>query len=246
MSAITLRRVASIALLSSVLSPLLCLPNGASAAGVTGGWSGYRFIEKGVFDLGVENLLLFRFNSTPIKGTGGAEDGEVSSTDVAYQGGVTGRYFVIRNLAVGLSANFFIRQNKEETDPPGPAGATELKTSDSGFIGFAMAHYYVSLGNSFFLTPGIGAGYFAGTRETPVSGSTSQVDESSISGPAGRLDLGAVFYAGPQFNLKAGLNIVGRFGAQSFDKPAGGGPAPDSVDFTTFDAAFNIGLGYSF
>ncbi len=225
---------------------LALAPATVSAAGVGKSWAGYTFIKKGVIDIGLENLLLYRTTITPIAGTGGAEDGETVATDVAYTGALTGRYFVIKNLAVGLSAGFFLRSASVETDLPGAGDEpTEQKNSDTGFIGFATGHYYVPLGNSFFLTPGLGAGYFTGTRETPVVGSNTQKDESTVSGIAGRFDLGAVFYAGPQFNLKAGLNVVGRFGSQTFEAPAGGAE-PDPVDFTTIDAGFNIGLGYSF
>jgi hypothetical protein len=225
----------------------LLFSSAAWSAPVSSSWRGYTSINKGVFDLGLENMLLFRSNSTPIKGTSGVEDGEVSASEFAYQGGLSGRYFVIRNLAVGASANFFMRSRTDETDQPGPSDEpVEITSKDSGFIGFAMAHYYIRLGNSFFITPGLGGGYFTGTRETPVAGTGNQVAETTISGPAGRADLGAVFYAGPQFNLKAGLTFIGRFGQESFEDTGGAGSTPDPVDFTSIDGAFNIGLGYTF
>ncbi len=223
----------------------LAAPSTANAAGVGKSWRGYTFINKGVFDLGVENLLLYRSNSTPLKGID-VEDGELKTSEFAYQGGVTGRYFVIRNLALGANLNFFTRSNTVSTEPAGGGETVEETHSDLGFLGFGMAHYYIRLGNSFFLTPGVGAGFFSGTRETPVAGNASTKKETSISGPAARFDFGAVFYAGPQFNLKAGLTVIGRFGEETFDAPEGGGSAPDPVEFTSVDAAFNIGLGYSF
>ena len=232
--------------LSAALGVAALLFSGAAAAApVSSSWRGYTSIDKGVFDLGFENMLLFRSTSTPIKGAQGVEDGERSASEFAYQGGLSGRYFVIRNLAVGASANFFLRSRTDTTDQPGPSDEpVEVTSKDSGFIGFAMSHYYIRLGNSFFITPGLGGGYFSGTRETPVAGTANQVAETTISGPAGRADLGAVFYAGPQFNLKAGLTFVARFGQESFEETAGS--APDPVDFTSIDGAFNIGLGYTF
>jgi len=115
---------------------------------------------------------------------------------------------------------------------------TTTRSRDLGFLGFATANYHLRLGNSFFFRPGLGAGWFQATRQVPAAASGTKI-ESSLSGPAGKLDLGFVYYASGNFNLWAGVDFVGRTGNE---KAADG----TKTRFTDLDAGFSVGLGYSF
>lgn len=220
----------------SICVTLLCVLLGASAAhsrSVGGNHRGWTKVSKGVFELGVDNLLLFRQSSVDVSDTV-----TQTTTDLSYTGGLTPRYFVMDNLSLALNVNFFLRSNTEEEDDNGDV--TESTSDDSGVIGFLMVNYYVRLGSSFFFKPGLGIGGFAGTRETPTPGTTDQKTESDLAGIAGRLDLGFAFYASEHFNLKAGIDVVYRSGEET---PA---EADEGNPFSTIDAGFNVGAAYSF
>ncbi|MCA9526977.1 MAG: hypothetical protein KC549_11860 [Myxococcales bacterium] len=207
----------------------------AAAQTVTGGYGGYQRIARGVFELGLDNLLLVRQGTQKL----GSGDDDVSTLEIAYTGGLTPRYFIADNFALGLSVGFFVRKQTATTK----VGSTETETilaDDSGVIGFLMANYYIRLGNSFFFKPGIGAGGFTGTRSLPVAGTTDQKVESALAGAAVRADLGFAFFASQHMNLRAGLDFVYRSGS---DTPDG---ADEGQDFSTIDGGFNIGIGYLF
>ena len=204
-----------------------------AGGGVYSGTSGYEFLEKGLWDIGLDSLFLLRYFSVPDDGNGASS----STLKLTCLAGLTPKYFIIRNLSVGASLNFFY----ERTDLTTEAGGVESSStsSDTGFMGFAMANYHLRLGHSLFFKPGIGAGYFYGTRSVPT-GTPGLKAETTLSGFTGRVDLGFVYYASAHFNLKAGIDVLIRFGSE---KPDGGG---DGQDFTSVDAGFGVGLGYSF
>ena len=204
---------------------------------VTPGTRGYERVTRGVFDLGFENLLLVHFLSSnePAASTTGVS---TSSTYVAYMGGLVPRMFVIDNLAIGLSLNIFYQSNTVEVTSGGSTVTTD--TSDLGFIGFVVINYYLRLGYSLFFKPGVGVGGFYASRETPHNDDpTSSLEvETDLYGFAGRVDLGLVYYAGAHFNLRAGIDIIIRYGAEAYEG--------NSTSFYSVDAAFGAGLGYSF
>lgn len=221
----------------------------ARADTVGSNYRGFTSVAKGVKEIGVDNLFLLRYNSAPLTD---APDTTVSTTDIAYVGGLTPRYFVTNNLALALNLNLFYRSSGMTTETEDPATGDVVEdtqsATDVGFLGFAMVNYYVRLGNSMFFKPGIGAGGFVGSRSRPTEGQPSQETKTSLSGGAGRLDLGFAFYTSRNFNLKAGVDLVGRFGSE---KPEEGvtlpsGEEPESQSFTTVDAGFNVGFAYSF
>jgi hypothetical protein len=155
------------------------------------------------------------------------------------------RYFVIKNLGVGLGATYLVESNSTTIESDG-ADTVETGNSNQGFLILAHAKYYLRLGNSFFFAPGVAGGALFGTQETddPSGGSGAKI-ERSITGFAGKLDLGFVFYAGAQFNLRAGVDLLYRSGTVN--------PTADEEeaeiegqDFTVIDATAAIGLGYSF
>jgi outer membrane protein W len=211
---------------------------GTAEAGrmVYSGTKGYESIQKGLWQVGFDNMLLVNYMSS----TNDDTNTTMSKLRVAYMAGLTPRYFIIDNLSVGLSLNAFYELNEDTTE----AGGAETTTtaSDTGFMGLAVVNYNVRIGHSLFIRPGVGAGYFYGTRERPntaagaIPGSKL---ESTISGPAALLDLTLQYFAGPHFSMRAGPVLVMRFGS---DAPAVG----KAQSYTQIDAGFTAGLAYSF
>ncbi|MBU1897502.1 hypothetical protein KKB55_06995 [Myxococcota bacterium] len=210
-------------------------PLAAQAGRVGASYRGFSRIEQGVFEIAFDHVLLYRKLTTE---TG--DDSSVSVSDLDYLVGITPRYFLKDNLALGLNANFFIASNTQTVTVGDDS--SETTSSDSGLAGFLVASYYLRLANSFFLVPGLGAGYFTGTRARPTPGSESQKTETKLSGLAGRFDLGLAFYASEQLNLKAGVDLLYRMGAE--DPPEG--ETGDPTQFTSLNAGFMVGAAYAF
>jgi hypothetical protein len=208
--------------------------NASAGKVVYSGTHGYERISKGVFDLGLDNILLVSYiSTTQPPATTGDTPSKFSSLSATYIGGLTPRFFLVDNFALGLSLNLFYGKNKV-TD----AAGDEDSSSDLGFIGFVMLNYNLRLGHSLFFKPGVGIGAFYGKRQYPTE-DPAYKRESSLYGGAGRIDLGFVFYAGPHVNLRAGPDIIIRVGKE--DPPDG-----EAESFMSVDAGFTIGIGASF
>jgi hypothetical protein len=215
----------------------------AQAQSVSGNYSGLTRINKGVFDLGFDGLLLSRNLTQPIL-VNGEEAGEVATSTLSLTIGPELRYFVIDNLSVGVRASFFL-ENAGTTTTPDEGDATEISSSDTGGIFFLNANYYLRLGSSFFLTPGVGVGGFVGNRSIPDPLDDAKIIQSGLGGIAARGHLGCAFYANQHWNLRAGVDLVYRAGSVT-PQAEEGDAEPDAQSFTTLDAAFTIGMGYSF
>lgn len=221
----------------------------ASAETVGSNYRGFTSVAKGVKEIGADNIFLLRYNSVPLPD---APDTTVSNMDIAYVGGLTPRYFLTEHIALALNLNYFYRKNSTTIEQPDPATGDPVETtetaSDQGVLGFAMLNYYMRLGNSMFFKPGIGGGGFVGTRRRPTEGQVGQETKTSLTGGAGRLDLGFAFYTSQNFNIKAGLDVIARFGSEKpeADVTTTTGEEPESQSFTTVDAGFNVGFAYSF
>jgi len=216
----------------------------AAAETVGSNYSGFSGVRKGVKEIGIDSLFLLRFNSTPLPAP---PDTTASEMNIVFVGGLTPRYFVANNLSLALNLDYFYRQDETKVETKLADGSTDSQTdtfSDSGFLGVAMVHYYVRLGNSMFFKPGIGGGGFVGTRSRPVEGQPGQTSNTNLSGVAGRADLGFAFYTSENFNLKAGLDAIVRLGSEKPEDDANG--EAESQSFTTVDAGFNVGVAYSF
>jgi len=192
---------------------------------ITPGTDGIERISGGVFELGLDNLLLVRYQST------GSDPNTVSTLEASYVGGLTPRYFLADNFSLAANLELFYGKRSET------AGGVESTSSDLGFLGLVMANYYVRLGWGMFFAPGIGGGGFYGTRSTP-SATPGMTDNAALYGGAVKVDLGFVFYAGPHFNLKGGPDVLIRFGNV---KPEG----VDGESLMSVEAGFHIGLAYS-
>jgi hypothetical protein len=229
--------------IAAAVALIVGLPGSASAQGrgeVGGGWQGYTSIPAGTVEFNIDTLLLL--NTTTVTREG--SDTSTTQLDATWTAGLTGRIFAIKNLGLGLHGSYFFDKSKTTAETAGDE--TETSEADNGFLGFAMIEYYVRLGNSMFFTPGLGLGFFSGTRERPIAGTVGQIQESDISGFAGRFHLGAVFYTSRQISLRAGIVLLGRFGSETAQTADDTGEPEVEQDFTSIDAGFNIGFGYAF
>jgi len=223
------------------LTLLVCLPTAAQAKVVRTGRRGY--ISPRVFDISFDNVLLLRQNSTSPPDS----DDSTSSMGLVWSGGITPRFFIIKNLALEASAYYLMEKSSTTTK----VGETETtaEVSDGGLLFMAGASYYVHLAGGMFLAPGLAGGYYMGTRETPVPGDDSKKQETSLSGGAGRVTLFLVYYAGDHLSFRAGPQLLMRFGTEKEEAPEGAETAEEETDgpsFTRMDATFSIGLGYTF
>lgn len=191
-------------------------------------------VNKGVFQLGFDNFLLYRSNTTSPPDS----DDSQNESSIIWTGGITPRYFVIKNLAVSAQLNFFTESFKTVTTTG--STETETETSDSGFLGVLMVNYYVHVAGGMFFKPGIGGGYLTGTRSIPDPTDAAKKIESSISGAVGKLDLGVTYFATQRFSLRAGPEVLMRFGSETLEDDSEG------PSFTRIDATFGVGFGYLF
>ena len=181
--------------------------------------------NAGVWDLGfLDSLVLLRYYN--------ASDRESSTMYMGFLGGFTPRYFLMKNMPLGLSLNYYYQRQWTRE------GQISVDSTDSGFLGLVLINYYVRLGHSFFWKPGLGLGGFYGTHSVPTD-DEGHVMQSSSYGGAVRFELGFVFYAGKHMNLRAGPDVLMKFGT---DQPAG----DEGRSFLSFDAGLSVGLGYSF
>lgn len=226
------------------LASILSLASSVSAdVGRTG--RGHNAINPGTFDLGVDGALLYRSTTVPILDGDDAEIGSVNTTQLSLLPSLNARYFPIRNLGVGVAGTYFVDSNSNTTERDG-ADTVETGSSNSGFLIMGQAKYFLRLGNSFFFAPGVAGGALFGTQETDdPSGAAGAKLERSISGFAGKLDLGFVFYAGQQLNLRAGVELLYRNGTvnPTADEETAG---VKGQDFSTIDATVSMGMGYTF
>lgn len=196
---------------------------------------GVMYIDKGVYDLGFENLMLVN-SMTSTQEVGGISS-TVSSLYARYVARLTPRYFVADNLSLGLDLSLFY--GKAETTIENNVGTTASTSNDLGFMGLLTANYHLRLGHGLFFRPGVGAGVMSGQRDTPSS-TPGVILRSSLTGGVVKLDLGFVYYAGPSFNMRAGPEVNMRYGAETFEGTG------ETKDFVGMDAGVSMGIGYSF
>ena len=210
----------------------------AVAGGVVhSGTRGFEKLQKGLFQLGFDNMLLVNYASS----TDDTTETTSSVLSASWIGGLAPRYFIMDNVSVGASLNYFYELEKQTTEVNG--SESSLEASDTGFLGFITANYHLRLGNSLFLRPGVGVGYYMGTREVPVVGGAGGVGttklETSLSGMAAQLDFTLEYFASAHFSMRAGPVVMMRFGTET----------PDGADegnaYQQIDAGFIGGLGYS-
>jgi hypothetical protein len=195
-----------------------------------------------VVQIGFDNIMLVKYFSS----TNDATETTTSILNASWMGGIAPRYLLMDNLSIGLSLNYFYQLEKKTREKGGVESVSE--DSDTGFIGFLTANYHLRLGHSLFLRPGVGVGYFMGTREVPVE-VTVVFDgnppgpskyEYSLSGLAAQIDLTLEYFASKHFSMRAGPIVILRFGTVTEDA------TDEGHAYTQIDAGFIGGLGYSF
>ncbi len=198
-------------------------------------------INRGVVELGLDNVLIVRSRSETTKPEGGGDETTNKGLEAIFAGGPTFRYFVIDNLSLAVNLNAELDLLKSEID----GNESDESFTHFGFLGTVMVDYYLRLGRGMFFKPGIGGGYFflTGSKDVEVGDKTLKTSVSR-SGGVGRVQLGLVFYTSTSFNLKAGVDILARFGKKATETDG----TEDTNDVSLFevDAAWNVGFGYVF
>ena len=215
-----------------VMPALLVVTLSAPAAAgrtVTGGTTGFEAVAKGVISVSFDNMLLIRYHTVTPDG------GDPTSTlRAVYFPFFHLRYFLKRNLSLSLGGSYFYEKNAVK------AGATELSNIvDRGLIVDLMGNYHIRLGHSIFFKPGIGAGFFMGNREVPATGNL--VSKTELMGGIARVDLGFEYFVNRHFSLRAGFDVMMRFGGEKQEDSDA-----DSDSVFTADTGVNFGLAYSF
>jgi hypothetical protein len=220
-----MKKVFAIAL--PVLFALAVAAPASAIQTITPGTDGVERISGGVFELGLDNMLLVRFDSQ------GEDPNTTDTLQATYVGGLTPRFFLFDNFSLGANLDVFLGKASVTT-----GSNPEQSSFDLGFLGMVVANYYLRLGWGMFFAPGVGAGGFYGGRSIPDPTDPNRSLDFGLFGGAVKVDLGFVFYAGPHFNIKGGPDILLRFGKVAPEV----GP---SQNFLAVEAAFHLGLAYS-
>lgn len=188
-------------------------------------------VERGIAELGLDNVLIFTSRSESDNGTDG------SSTNVTFIGGPTFRYFIIDNLSLGLNANFLMRSASVETTVG--AQTTSVSATELGVLGTLHADYLLRVGRGMFVKPGLGLGGFWTSADVPIEGSALERSATTVGGVV-RAQLGLVYYTSAKFNLRASIDTLLLFGKRTSDD--------EVIDVSVFelDLGWNVGFSYVF
>jgi len=200
----------------------------------TGKYGHITRINKGVAELGLDNILIVRSNSEKTTPEGGGDATTDSSLSAIFVGGPTFRYFIIDNLSLAANINLDMVHTSTKSETAGTTA--ETKFTEFGFLATVMADYYLSLGRGMFIKPGLGGGYFllSGIQQIEVAGLGELTLKSTRSGGVGRFQLSLVFYTSQNFNLKAGVDVLARFGAKKTETD--GTESKDDISLLEIDA----------
>lgn len=189
---------------------------------IRGGDRGYDAIAGGTWDLTlVDATFLSRYQSLE----------DMSAHNLSFFGGPGLRMFAAKNFSIHFTPAFTYDLETVEED------GDSQSTSAWSLLPMLGVDYYLNLPGNFFLKPGLSVGYYWGQKEEPIG--TNITRSSTISGFAGRIQLMLVYYAGPNWNLRAGLDMLLRFGS---DDPDTG----EELTATLLNTGFSIGVGYTF
>jgi hypothetical protein len=206
--------------LAAALAPALLLFAAPARADVLQPGSTYGEISaigKGVKEAGVESLFVTTFD----------KQGDASSFQLTFLGGLTFRYFIVENLGLSITVGGLF-------DTSSSIG----KRSDFGGSGTLNAAYYAKLGGGMMLAPTIGIGGFGGGRtEEQAAGEV----RSSLFGGIARGGLGLVFYPGSRVNLFARPEAIAFFGSAK-PAPTDALPEPEGAFFVRVNGGFSVGV----
>ncbi len=210
----------------------------------TGKYGHITRINKGVAELGLDNILIVRSNSEKRTPEAGGDATTTSTLSAIFVGGPTVRYFIIDNLSLSANINLDMVHTSSKTETG--AVSTEDKFTEFGFLATVMADYYLSLGRGMFIKPGLGGGYFllSGSKPIEVAGQNNVKVSTKRSGGVGRFQLSLVFYTSQNFNLKAGVDVLARFGSKT--EETDGTESKDTISLLEIDSGWNVGFSYVF
>ena len=214
------RKLATLTALS--LCCLLLAPAAHAGGTIRGGDGGYDAIAGGAMDLTfVDATFLSRYSSGD----------DMSTHSLSFFGGPGFRIFVLKNFSIHLTPAFTYDLDTAEV------GGEEVKTSAWSLLPMAGIDYYIRLPGNFFFKPGVSGGYYWGQLRKPAG--TNLTESYTISGFAARAQAMIVYYAGPNLNLRAGLDLLMRFGSENPD-------TGETLTKTLVNTGFTIGIGYTF
>ena len=186
---------------------------------------GYDTIPAKFVDLGFDNTLLVRWFLV----------GDSASFEADYLPSLHFRYFLLKNFGLSLHIGGFLVYGYQSFE-----GEVLNENQDLGFTATVMVNYYIALANTnLFWKPGIGGGFFYGNRDVADPADPGRDLEHSLIGGIVRVDLGFTFYAGPNWNLSAGPDLVLRLGSATAEDGSGG------EFFTSLHGGFSAGFGYT-
>jgi hypothetical protein len=200
---------------SVVVAALLIAPSSATADTLVPDppdTSGIRRIGKGIKEIGGESLLVLDYSKA----------GEASSFRLSTVTGLSFRYFVVDNLNLALNASYFFKGDGT--------------ISQQGGVVTLGANYLFNITKGLFFNAGLAAGGFFGKES--LKDAPKDAPKPSLSGGAGRLGLGLVFYASPKFALFARPEAVLYFGKTTLGST--------STSLLNVDGGFNVGASFVF
>ena len=210
------RKTATLTVLT--LCCLLSAPAAQAGGTIRGGDGGYDAIAGGAWDLTlVDAIFLSRYTILD----------DTSMHSLSFFGGPGLRMFAAKNFSIHFTPAFTYDLETVEDD----------SSSTWSLLPMLGVDYYLNLPGNFFLKPGLSVGYYWGQKSVDLGGGISQ--DSTISGFAGRIQFMLVYYAGPNWNLRGGLDLLLRCGS---DDPDPG----EELTATLLNTGFSIGIGYTF
>jgi hypothetical protein len=187
---------------------------------------GYDTIPAKFVDLGFDNTLLLRWFLV----------GDTASFEADYLPSVHFRFFALKNMGISLHIGGFVGYGYQSVE-----GEVVNENQDLGFTATVMVNYYLGIANTnLFWKPGIGGGFFYGNRDVADPAAPGRDLEHSLIGGIIRVDLGFTFYAGPNWNLSAGPDLILRLGSATAQDGS-----DDGSFFTSLHGGFSAGFGYT-
>ena len=154
----------------------------------------YR-VEQGTWSAGAGFQFAYTNTSNGVL-VGGDESSETMFTRLL----LTGKYFVVDNVEVALSAGLFSKLLARENG---------RQSNETGFLMEAAAFYHYPLGEGFALAPGLGLGFYAGgsDRDLVLPNGNLANENTSTVGFSGTLHLTAAYQPHPNWRIRSGFAI---------------------------------------
>ncbi|MEM6791973.1 MAG: hypothetical protein AAF715_30930 [Myxococcota bacterium] len=182
------------------LSEVTVEPSGDGSGG--GSRVGYR-VDQGTWSVGGEFQFAYTNTSNGVL-VGGDESSETLFTRFV----ATGKYFIVDNVEVAVSAGLYSKLLSRENS---------RSSRETGFLMEAAGFYHVPLGEGFGLAPGLGLGFYAGGSARDLVLPTGEVanESTSTAGFSGTLHLTGAYQPHRDWRIRSGLAISVLAGGES-------------------------------